>query len=888
MVEVIIREKNSEIFPYNLKCEYCIKPIGIDTPQPRFSWELQSDKRNITQIAYRIIVATTMENAECGIGDMWDSGMILSDEQIGIHYKGKKLLPVTRYWWKVMVWDGNQSPSGWSEIETFVTGFFSMHDWCADWFHTPYRASYARKEFVVDASKAVTDAIVFVAALGDRANSFQLRLNGSKVGDDIICPGPTEDFRALYRSYDVKHMLLQGQNALGLVYVKKVSVILVIHYSDGSVSMVVSDQTWKCADQGPIVYVGYDMDFRRGRAEEYNALMEFENWDLPGFDDQSWTPVRMDGFRSVPLFIKAQMVGCSIHETRNALSVTSLADSTYIVDFGQNMSGFARFSAEGPPGTEITVNYAENLLPDGTLDTSSYAADESSKYYTRYILKGKKTEFYQPTFMYTSFRYVQISGYPGQLTAEKIEACFVHSDVLNNSSFDCSNDVLNRLQACASRSFLSNLVNIPTDCPGRERRGWTADAFSVSEAECIQFNMFKFYEKWFDDMSDCQRGFGWIPVELPQATVTFIDVIWPAASIFIPWDIYNAYGDKDFIKKYLRVMEGYVNFLCSICDEEYMFINGHISAGDWLARDPATNTFMAVIYFYRCVFLLSKMAKEIGDRERAEKYEQLSLNIKNKINDRFLKISSEKCFYDNNSQSANAHAIFFNIVPPAYKQQILESLVQKIREDGTNTTGFLGTMCLLPVLAENGRNELAYSLITNTREGGWLYIIENNKLTTMAEDYYLAAFKEKTGLTVSFNHAFLCGSLSSWFYKQLAGISPLKPGYKEICIKPFIPPDVEYVRAQIDTMRGKVSVEWKIENNSTVEIRVCIPPNTCAKVYLSILQPDLVTENGIPALHSPDVSFTGTESGYSLFKIGSGEYVFRLPFNVDSPQAGVL
>ncbi|HHW48738.1 MAG TPA: family 78 glycoside hydrolase catalytic domain [Clostridiaceae bacterium] len=727
----------SSIVPCNLKCEYVTEPIGIDTPHPRFSWELKASRRNVKQTAWRIIVSSTYEAASAGEGDIWDSEKVMSDQQAYIRFAGKGLSTATRYWWRVMIWDDNGKASAWSDISSFVTGFFSVHDWNAEWFHADYKVNYARKEFNLDMSGKVSDAIVYVAALGDKVNSFQLRLNGKKVGDDVLTPGPTEDFRALYRAYDVKDMLNDGKNVLAMIYVKKVSVILVIKYSNGMVKRVESDGTWKHTDKGPITFIGYDMDFRRGRAEEYNARLENEGWDSPGFNDTLWSPVKLDGFRSEPLFINAQLVGCKVCEIIKPQRILFRESNIYLVDFGQNMSGFVRFFAEGPEGTEITIRYAENINPDGTLDISTHATNEKTAYYTKYTLKGKGREFYQPLFMYTGFRYVEVEGYPGCLKDDSIEACFVHSDVCDGSYFECSDETLNMLQKCSVMSLLSNIVNIPTDCPGRERRGWTADAFAVSEAECINFDMVKVYEKWFNDMVDCQKGFGWIPVELPLTTVTFIDVIWPTACILIPWDVYTYYGDLDFLKKYYAMMKNYVDFLSNICNEEYMFIKGHISAGDWLANDPASSCYIASVYYFRSTFLLSKIADVIGDAINAEKYSKLSSRIKDSINKKYFRCAGDTCYYDNNSQSANAHALFFDIVPQEYKQKVLDSLVAKIKEDGRNTTGFLGTMCLLPALAENGRNDMVYTLITDTKEGSWLYAIENYKLTTMSEVYPL-------------------------------------------------------------------------------------------------------------------------------------------------------
>lgn len=865
---------NRDIYPISLKCENLSEPIGIDNPRPEFSWHLVSSEKNKVQSAWRIIVSSTRELAHQGVGDMWDSSKVSSDQQSGISYAGRSLSPTERYWWRVMVWDEEDNCSGWSDTSSFVTGFFSLTDWNSRWLDAQDDAVFARKEFLVDETKTVKHAFLYAAAVGSFCNSFELHLNGEVIGDEVLFPGPTEHFRAIYRGHDVTRKLRPGFNAIGLIYTRKTSLILIIKYTDGSSIRIVVDDTWKIKAKGPFVSLPDLKGFTAGRKEVYDARFEPINWDMAGYEDYDWTNYQWKGWWTGPLYLSAGLEGCKIMQRFKPVSITKKESKSYLVDFGRNMSGFVSIAAEGPEGTEIVIRYAERVDDDGNIDPTTYTYIDP-EYSNTFILKGEGKEYYRPTFMYTSFRYVEITSYPGKLKEDDIEACFIYTSVTDGSYFVCSNEEINKLQSCAVNSFLSNLVNIPTDCPGRERRGWTADAFAVSEAECINFDMLNVFYRWFNDLSDCQLNNGWIPVEFPRSTVEAVDVIWPCASVLIPWDIYKIYGDQAFLKKYYKNMVAYVEFLTSIAVYDCIFnpdIN--ISFGDWVAKESASKCFIASIYYYACVKRLSKIAWVLGIPEDKDRYVELALKVKNQINDIYLKGDGTSYYYDNNSQSANAHALYFEIVPEDKKEAVVKSLVEKIEQDGTNTTGFLGTMCILQALASNGRNDIAYSLVRNKKSGGWLYMVEKNNLTTFAEDYDIETFPERYIIPASLNHAFLGGSLSAWLYKHLVGITPVKPGYKKISIKPFVPDDVEFAKAQVATVHGNVYAEWKKEDNNFI-LNVEIPVNTTANIYIPSADQHSISEIEDNIISSRKLEMEDNKDGYYVLKVGSGTYTFK-------------
>ena len=810
--------------PAGLKCEYCECPVGIDTPDPTLGWLINTNQKGYEQNSYRILVASASDLVDQNCGDLWDSGEVLSSEQSGIKYEGIALTPFSRYWWKVMVWDKERKPSCWSEASWFVTGVFKVHQWKAEYFRTfEYKAYYARKEFIINTPLAIESACLFIAARGDKFNSFLAQINGRRIGTDAYCPGPVEYFRMLYRGYDVTDRLTAGTNVLNLVYTKTVSAILRIFWANGEITDIITDSSWKGNEAGPYVRLGYPQGMHRGKFEEYDARLEFEGWERPGFDDGNWVcPVKNsdDVITWGPLFLKFQYVGCGVSERIRPVSIRRVNPDKQIVDFGVNSSGFPGIMIKGQRGQTITLRMAEKLLPDESgLNFTSYG---ETRPYIKYILKGNRTESYEPCFMYTSFRYLEIEGCSSDLREEDVWMCFLHSEVEGKSTFRCSDSELNLLNSCIRRSFLSNLVNLPTDCPGRERRGWTGDSFSVAEAECLNFNMLRFFYRWFDDMVDCQRGNGWIPVELPLSTDENIDIVWPINSAIIPWVVYEQYGDRRFLMKYWNLLKKYLVLLEENSDEQHKFCDAMLSYGDWLAFDPASKGFIGMAYYFHGTSLAARIAAELGFTDEADHYAKLSAGIRSSINRLYLHSDKHAAWYDGNSQSANAHALYFRICPEELKGKVLKSLVADIMKRNTNTTGFLGTMCIIPALAENGYPEVAYKLITNPNLGGWLYMVKNFSATTLPEFY------DGRG---SMNHAFLGGAPGVWFYKYLAGISPLKPGYREFKVMPYFAEGIEHVYARLDTLYGTISVSWR-ERGQGYSIVVNAPPNTKAVVVL--------------------------------------------------------
>ena len=792
---------------YHLTCEYQQEAMGVARQNAAFGWKLMDDRRGSAQTAYRIVVRDDRGAL------VWDSGKVYSDRQYGIEKDGGDTLqPMAEYTFEVTVWDIQDQPT--TAVSRFVTGVFRVHQWPGQWFRVWHHGMvhFYRHEFEVADATRIQYAYAYVAAIGDKMNSCLAYLNGTRLGAGVLFPGATEYFRAMYRCVDVREWLRTGTNALALVAAKTSSMVLRIVYEDGTEQWVSSARdTWRTAMQGPYVKLEYGEPMQHGKAEEYDARRAFCGWTLPGFDDSGWEVGQRDlTIDFGPLFLQPQYCQVQPQMEHAPVRILRFADRVF-VDFGTNMAGFVRLRLQGRVGETVEVRYSEKLTEDG----NGCEIPGWRPCYMKYTFATDGVEDYTPDFMYTGFRCVEIHGYSGPITEESITAVSIHSDVLSRSDFSCSDPVLEKLNEVARKSFLSNLVNIPTDCPERERRGWTADAYAVCEAECVNFNVLTFYRQWLESMRDCQRGNGWIPVELPLSSDDCIDIDWPMAAVLVPYDLYTQYGDTELLRSFYSMMCRWVELLTELCDQEYAFCDGFLSYKDWIANHPASGGYLSMAYFYRCADLLSRIASTLGRAEDADRFWALATAIRHSIDRKYLHTEGDTIWYDTGSQSADAHALFFEICAPEHREALTAHLVADIEKRGTATCGFMGTMCLLQALSQNGRSDIAYRLLKNRNQGGWLWLVEQCGATTFPEHYNGGG---------SQNHAFLGSAPGLWIYKYLVGIQPALPGYKRVRIAPYIPEDMTCAAATVDTLYGPISAEWQKQDDG-VRLTVSLPPN---------------------------------------------------------------
>jgi alpha-L-rhamnosidase len=884
---------NDSLFLTDLLCEYSSNPLGVDTPTLRFSWTLNSLRRSVFQKAYQILVASNKENITKDIGDMWDSGKVDSNEQINVFYEGRDLESGKTYFWKVRCWNQFGQISPFSEVAIFHTGLLHHEDLRAKWIQSPNEnnsiAPLFRKEFTLD--QDVEDAYAYVSGLG----YYELYINGARVGDHVLDPATTEyDKIALYATYNVTKFLNRGINVVGAILGNgffspleeglrkygdrpRLLIQMNIRLADDTIITVVTDETWKVSD-GPILYNSI------WNGEVYDARLEKIGWSSPGFDASGWKDAEVVPVSDLEL--KSQIAPpIKVVKNIRPIKIMSPRPGVYIYDFGQNFAGWTKLTVSGPRGTKVTLRHAELLRDDGMIYTENL---RSAKATDVYILKGDGLETYEPRFTYHGFRYVEVTGFPGEPKLENLLGRVVHSSVETTGNFTCSNELLNEIQENILWGQLSNLMSIPTDCPQRdERMGWMGDAHLSAEEAIYNFWMTSFYEKWVRDIMVAQADDGSVPdVVPPHWSIYPADPAWGTACVLIPWYLYQYYGDVRILEDSYPCMKRWVDFLTSNARNYVLAVSNY---GDWVEPGHVTSEItpgelISTGYYYQDAKILSQVAHILGRSEDEEAYSSLANKISDAFNRAFL--DESKGQYAKGSQTSNAFALYLGIVPKTYVNQVVENLIDDICRvhRGHLNTGILGTKFLSESLTDLGYGEVMYKIATQETYPGWGYWIRLGA-TTLWERW--EPINETGGGMASYNHI-MFGSIGKWFYASLAGIRADSPGYSKITIRPYPLGDLKWVRAYVRTIRGVVSSSWTRTENS-FSLNVTIPPNALATVCIPKMQLENITvrESGTTIwrgesfLGNVDGISSGSDEGeYISFVVCSGSYSFELQGNL--------
>ena len=880
-----------------LSCEYRQNPLGIDEKWPRLGWKLESQDRGKRQKSYQILVASSREVIVQGKGDLWDSGKVESDQSINISYQGKPLESRMVCWWKVRVWDEEDQVSDYSTPARWEMALLTQEDWQAHWIAMPNDAiekpkdspddvglpcPFLRKDFVVE--KPIQKARIYVTALG----LYELYLNGKRVGEDQFAPGWTDYHKRIqYQTYDITFILRTGENAIGGIlgdgwFAGQVAHVgqyqygthplwllmqMEVEYQDGSREVFSSGEGWK-ASTGPILF----SDFLMG--ETYDARKELEDWSQPGFDDTSW--VSVDAARK-PNFPIGKLVSqvdppVKVNHRLTPVEITQPQTGTYIFDMGQNMVGRVRLKVSGPPGTKITLRFGEMINDDGSLYTENLRTARQTDVY---ILKGQGEEIYEPKFTFHGFRYVEVVGFPGEPTLDAITGTVIYSAMEDTGTFECSHPMTNQLHSNIVWGQRGNFLSIPTDCPQRnERMGWTGDAQIFARTACFNMKTVRFFHKWMRDVADAQFPSGAFTDVAPQVKgMGAGHAAWGDAGIIVPWTIHLCYGDKGIIEEHYHAMTRYIEYLKANSKELIRPDQGY---GDWLNVDEATpRDVMGTAYFAYVTHLLSKMAGIIGRGEDAKGYFSLFEDIRQAFVDTFV---SSNGYIKGDTQTCYVLALKMELLPDKLRPLAAKRLVEKIGErDGHLSTGFVGVSYLLPVLTDYGYLDIAYDLLTKDTYPSWGYSIKNGATTIWERwnSYTLEDGFGDVGMN-SFNHYSL-GSVGEWMYRYMLGIEvhPDHPGYKHIIIQPHIGGGFTWARGTYESLYGRIASHWALDNGR-LNLKVEIPPNTTATVYLPVGKQGAILERGKP-IDDVDgvVSVNRMQEKYAL-EIGSGKYNFSI------------
>ncbi len=802
---------------------------------------------------------------------------------------------------------GNARPAEWPNTSwPWLTGkdstIFTLYE-MAEPKYDP--SPLFRKEFVVN--KKIRSASLYICGLG----YYEAFLNGAKIGNHVLDPAWTNfDKRSLYVTYDITSLLLRGENAIGIMLGRgqynplcndiwglsksawvdqpKVIALLAVEYMDGTTTAVITDDSWKTCG-GPLIYD----DTRHG--ELYDARLEQKGWNSALFNDNNWKNAAIVQWNA-PL--ESQMIPpVRCFEPIAPLRTFDKGSGITLYDIGKNIAGWARVTVHGRAGDRVLVEYCETpadstLLPN--LTPSRFQFKIKDKHYASfydkcvnvrqqngYILKGEGDETFECHFSYKGFQFIRITTAPG-VEIREVKGIPVHTDVEINGGFSCSNEVINQTQRNAVNSMLNNYHSIATDCPHREKQGWTADNYISSLAAMYNFNMAAFYNKWLTDLAGTQSPEGGLNTVAPSTSYDKnSSTVWPAAIVFIPWDMYGFYADTRTLSENYPTMVKFVksSLLRQVKDKPEI-INEVL--GDWLApimtlSDTLRNNTMAppegmTLYATASQFLmvsrLSEICTILGKPSESKEMHEWATRIGRSFQNEFFD-ANEGIYHGEKPtayrQSANIVPLQYGLVPAEYRNRVLSNLTENIHLQGDRlSTGFLGTSALMDYLPAKDPG-LAYTLATQKNYPGWGYMIAQgaNSMWESWDGYD------------SRNHTPFC-LISGYFYKYLAGIQadPAYPGFKHFIINPSVVGDLTNVNAWHDALYGRIVSNWKLENGR-LTLEVSIPVNTTATICVPSVPGTPITESGLPAKNAKGVEYIREENGKALFEVGSGNYSFQ-------------
>lgn len=754
---------------------------------------------------------------------------------------------------------------------------------------------FLRKSFSL--ARPVRRARVYATALG----LYELRLNGRRVGDDLLTPGWTDyHTRVPYQTYDVTDRLRPGENVLGIVladgwyagYVgwgqqrghygpRPYALAQVgIAYDDGGTDCVVTDGAWKAAC-GPLLA----SDFLMG--ETYDARRELPGWDAPGFDDAAWGPVVAPEVREGRLVAQ---VGPPIRRTQEipATSVSEPAPGVFVFDLGQNMVGWARLKARGAAGTAVTLRFAEMLNPDKTLYVTNLRGAKATD---RYVLKGGGEEVYEPRFTFHGFRYVEATGYPGRPPLDAVTGIVIHSDTPPCGTFECSHPMVNRLWRNVVWGQRGNFVSIPTDCPQRdERLGWMGDAQIFVRTATYNMDVAGFFTKWAIDVEDAQSPEGAFPDVSPRMPHKSDGApAWGDAGVIVPWTIYRVYGDTRMLETHYGAMAKWIEYIRSANPDLLWTKRVNNNYGDWVSVPPEATPkeILSTAFFAYSTRLMARAAKALGRDGDARKYEELFEGIRAAFDKAFVdadgrirgvpreaKDKGGRPVPRGDTQTCYVLALRFGLLPAERREAAARRLVELIEQNnGCLSTGFLGVGHLLPSLTDAGRADTAYALLLNDKFPSWFYSI-NHGATTIWERW--DGWTEEKGFQDpgmnSFNH-YSFGSVGEWLFSTVAGIDldPETPGFKRVSVRPRPGGGLRYAKASYDSLHGRIESRWAIEGDRFV-LDAVIPANATATVCVPAREGARVLEGGRPAEQAEGVKALGRRADAAAFEVGSGAY----------------
>jgi len=895
-------------------------PMGIDTA-PRFSWVNKSKTIGRAQSAYQIIVASSQELAEAHTGDLWDTGKVESEESFDISYAGKNLTSRMDCYWAVRVWDEQGSASEWSSVAHFGIGILDQSDWTAKWIGAPtYTGGTSvipvpmlRKGFSLD--KNVKNAKIYICGLG----LFELKINGMIPDDSVLNPADTQYQETVsYCAYDVTALLQEGKNAVTVelgcgfynlstdisvgfssgVWKDDPKLLLELHveYEDGSKDVIVSDESWRCYEDGPIrsdnIYCG----------EIYDANKEVEGWTAADFDDSSWEAVRLADAPTGKLKYENME---PMRRVRSFMpTVEQLDEDTWLVYCPEYCTGWARISfANAQKGENIRIRYFQRDYErkNGLTLTEGDEVYQLQSY--TYCAKGVPGETYEPKFSYAGYELIEITGYTGQLRAEDIVCYTVASDVEQIGDFSSGNTMVNKLHEAMVRTMICNMQGKPTDTPIFEKLGWTGDYNGTIKTFNYNFDMSNFLGHFLYNLRDTGNAYGLEEGHLIEFSPSghgagYYAPVWTQMYVNSIYAAWHENGQLSLVEEHYENMRKNADYYIRKMNggsepwiweaTEFGVASGQGNLlGDWAApangsaptAPPEGGSLYNTAAVYRVMREMTEICTAMGDVFAAENYKVAADNIKANFNRYYY--NTEKGYYESDyrsetqsfevrseyRQALNLVALHMGFTTEENHDTVLNNLVEDIRLKNNHAdVGSVGAELILPVLTEEGYHDLALEVLLQTDYPSWGDWIETGS-TTCLEGW-------KT-TNRSFCHYFL-GTYDEWFYQNLGGIQDPRDGYKTVTICPEIYPELRFVNTSVDTVRGELVSNWKVDEDNRLTMTITVPIGTTADLLLPVSEGHEVQMNGAPLALQDGVLEIGTSGDRILVRLTGGTFHFDL------------
>jgi len=882
----------------DLRVESLSEPLGIATAMPRFSWlvEPEHGAEGVGQANFELEITTPGGSVISSRGGRESSGVRLDEP----------LASGTEYHWRVRAWvTGSAEPTEWASSR-FETSLLEVDDWSAHWVRPEQepavQETYSlagalggfegpstppeerlrppqrlRQTFSVD--RAPHRARLYVSARG----LYEAQLNGSVVGDEVLAPGyDSYADRTSFQVYDVTDSITPGPNALGLTiadgwYIGRIGLTgsstnygdhleavwqLELSFDDGQEQTIVSGEGVRAAP-GPWRYADLFI------GEHFDSRLEQADWATASFDDVAWTPVEV---REAPTTL-VPFSGEPVRRVQELPGrVVPMPNGETVIDLGQVIAGRARISFDLPAGTEVTLEHSEVLNSDGNFFSNIMGPNKQQ---TDRVIAAGGPQVYEPTFTFHGFRFIRVTGVP-DVGDEDVTGIVISSDLRSAGSFSTSDARINRLHENVLWSQRGNFLSIPTDCPQRERAGWTGDLQVFMPAATTNQHVLGFTERWLANARADQHADGQIPMVVPDIPsmansgmgIGASSAAWGDAIVIVPHVLYRRYGDESVLRDNYDAMVRWVEYQITVAERDLpdrvdrasltdadrarhaLLWNTGFHFGDWLAPStllegsPAesamvapmrTGELVASMFHANSLTLLAEIAGVLGHVDDQSRYGARAAAVRRAFTEEYVAADGSIAA---NLQGPYVNALAFDMVPDDMRPLLVARLVELVHAAGDHLdTGFVSVPYLLDVLWDGGERDLARTLLMQDTVPSWLY--EVDKGATTIWEAWAAIAPDGTVSPMSMNH-YAFGCVDDWMFRRIAGLQEVEPGFRVSRIEPDLDSSLQSAEAFHETPYGRLSVSWRRDGDG-IEVDVVIPPGTTSELVLGEVRETLAS-----------------------------------------------